>query len=328
MPKSTEKVLVVWDRPDDFQDLLSRRFPSVHFAYAASVGEVRSALERMKPEVVFSIKDERFPTECHRLAAAAPGVRWIQVGGSGYEHLLPVDLSRVTLTNAAGVLAPYLAETVIGMILAWNGNLYRYREQQRARQWRKIPFVPLRDRTLLVVGLGAIGRCVAANAASLGMRVLGAKRQARQESCVDAMYALDALEDALPEADYVSVHLRLNDDTRHFFDPRLFNAVKPGAFFINTARGAVVDDAALLDNLRSGRLSGAYLDVFEEEPLPPEHPFWSMDKVLITPHAADSVADWPRRFARFFADNLDRWIAGEPLLNEVPAADGPTVDLQ
>lgn len=317
MPKHTKKVLIVWDRPDDFRDLLSRRFPCVNFEYAASVETVHAALERMNPEIVFSIKHERFPIECHRLAAAGPGVSWVQIGGSGYEHLSGVDLSRVVLTNAAGVLAPYLAETVTGAMLAWNGNLFRYRDQQRERLWRQIPFSPLRDKTLLVVGLGAIGNCVAANAKSLGMRVLGANRSVRSDLRVDALYALDALEEALPEADYVSVHLRLTEDTLHFVNRPLFQAMKPGAFFINTSRGAVVDNQALVESLRARRLSGAYLDVFEEEPLPPGHPFWNMDKVLVTPHAADSVVDWPRRFARLFADNLDRWIAGEPLLNRV-----------
>lgn len=317
MSKHTKNVLIVWDRPGDFQDLLARRFPSVNFEYAASVGAVQGVLERTKPEIVFSMKHARFPIECHRMAAAAPGVRWVQVGGSGYEHLSPVDLSGVVLTNAAGVLAPFLAETITGVMLAWNGNLFLYRQQQHAQRWQPIPFTPLRDRTLLIVGVGAIGGCVAANARSLGMRVLGARRDPRPDPRVDEMYALGALGKAAAAADYVSVHLRLNDDTRYFVDRRLLRTVKPGAFFINTSRGAVVDSQALLESVQSGRLSGAYLDVFEEEPLPPGHPFWGMDNVLITPHAADSVADWPLRFASFFADNLERWIAGQPLLNRV-----------
>lgn len=308
---------MVWDRPRDFSELLARRFPGVHFEYAASVEDVRTALQKIRPEIVFSIKDGRFPIESHRLAASHPGVKWVQVGGSGYEHLSPADLTKIRLTNAAGVLAPYLAETVTAMMLAWNGNVFRYREQQQAGNWRTIPFIPLRDRTLLVIGTGAIGGCVAANAGALGMRVLGANRTARTDARFDAIYGLQDILRPLAEADYVSVHLRLNDQTRHFVDRQLLETVKPGAFFINTSRGEVVDAGALMDSLRSGRLSGAYLDVFEQEPLPASHPLWTMSNVVITPHAADSVADWPARFARFFADNLDRWIAGEPLLNEV-----------
>lgn len=311
------KVLVVWDRPQDFRDLLARRFPDIDFRYAASVEEVRAALRRAAPEVVFSIKHERFPAESHRLAAGCPGVKWVQVGGSGYDHLAPVDLSGVTITNAAGVLAPYLAETVVGMMLAWNGNLFRYSEQQRSGTWRAIPFTPLRGRTLLVIGLGAVGDCVAAGAGALGMRVLGANRSPRPDARVDAVYGLEDVDRPLSEADFVSVHLRLNDDTRHFIGRQRLRAMKHGAFFINTSRGAVVDTDALMESLRSGRVAGAYLDVFEQEPLPPDHPLWRMPNVSLTPHAADQVADWPARFAQFFADNLGRWIQNRPLVNEV-----------
>ncbi len=311
------QVLVVWDRPGDFSDLLTQRFPGVPFVYAASVEDVRDALARTSPEVVFSIRHERFPLESHRIAASHPGVRWIQVGGSGYEHLSSVDLSGITVTNAAGVLAGFLAETVTGVMLAWNGNLYRYRELQRDGHWQPIPFTPLCDKSLLVVGTGAIGVRVAANAGALGMRVLGANRSARSSPDFDVMFSLDDIEEALAQADFVSVHLRLNDETRHFVGRRLFSAMKPGAFFLNTSRGAVVDTAALMEALQSGRLAGAYLDVFEEEPLPADHPLWRMDGVVITPHAADQVGDWPRRFAAFFADNLARWMDGKPLLNRV-----------
>jgi len=320
------RVLVVWDRPAQFADNLSRRFPGVHFEYAASLEAVNAALERIRPQIVFSIKDQRIPMECHRAAARHPGVKWIQVGGSGYEHLGAVDPSAVTVTNAAGVLARFLAETVTGVMLAWNVNLYRYRDQQRERTWEPVPFSPLCDKTLLVVGTGAIGRRVAANARALGMRVLGANRTPTECGDIDAMFTLDNVEEALARADFVSVHLRLNDQTEHFIDrDRLWQA-KPGAFFMNTSRGAVVDTGALVDSLRAGRLSGAYLDVFEEEPLPAEHVLWTMDNVLITPHAADQVEDWPARFAGFFAGNLQRWIDAEPLRNVVAGASGPATD--
>jgi len=319
LPESRNKlqVLVVWDRPGEFEDLLAQRFPDVDFEYAATVEAVEVALRRLQPAVVFSIKHGRFPTECHRLSAAHASVQWVQVGGSGYDHLDGIDLSGVALTHAAGVLAPFLAETVTGAMLAWNGHFQHYRAQQREGVWCPIPFKPLSDRTLLVVGVGAIGGCVAANARSLGMRVLGANRSGGQVAKVDVMYRLDDLHDALGEADIVSVHLRLNEETRHFIDQDKLNAMKSGAFFINTARGPVVEEGALIKALLTGPLCGAYLDVFDEEPLPDDHPFWDMDNVFITPHAADGVEDWPRRFAAFFADNLDRWIAGEPLLNRV-----------
>lgn len=310
-------VLVIWDQPEDFKDLLEDRFPALNFRFASQCAAVRSALAESPPEVVFSINSERFPAETHRLAAGHPGVQWVQVGGSGYDHLHPVDLSRFTLTNSAGVLARYLAETVTGAMLALNGKFFVYRRQQQEQVWQAIPFRPLCEQSVLVVGVGEIGARVAANAKALGMRVLGVKRSATKHPSVDRMFALKQLHSALPEADFVSLHLRLSGDTKQLFGRKAIGCMKQGAYLINTARGPIVDTGALLQAIRSRRLSGAWLDVFEKEPLPAEDPLWDLDNVVITPHTADQVHHWPRRFAEFFADNLDRRLRNLPLRNEV-----------
>ena len=113
----------------------------------------------------------------------------------------------------------------------------------------------------------------------------------------------------------MSLHVRLNPATRGMLARDELAAMKPGAYLVNTSRGPVVDEAALIEALHSGRLGGAYLDVFETEPLPAESPLWTMPNVLITPHSSDNIHGWPRRFAELFADNLERWRSGEPLLN-------------
>ena len=178
-------------------------------------------------------------------------------------------------------------------------------------------FPPIAGRTLLVVGLGAVGACVAHNAKALGMRVLGVRGTPAPHPAADEVHGPDALMALLPAADFVSLHVRLNEATRGLLSREALGAMKPGAYLINTARGGVVDEAALIDALRTGHLGGAYLDVFETEPLPDESPLWTMPNVLVTPHASDNVLGWPRRFAELFADNLDRWRAGRPLLNRV-----------
>ena len=248
---------------------------------------------------------------------AHPSVRWIQIGGSGFDHLLPWDTKRITVTNGAGVLAPFLAETVTGAMLALGGGFLNYLGQQRERRWHPVAFTPLRDRTLLVVGFGKIGECVARNVKALGMRVLAVRGTPAPHPAADEMHGPDALQALLPRADFVSLHVRLNPATRGMLSRKGLAAMKAGAYLVNTSRGPVVDEAALIDALRSGHLAGAYLDVFETEPLPAESPLWSMPNVLITPHSADNIHGWPRRFAELFADNLDRWRAGEPLLNRV-----------
>jgi phosphoglycerate dehydrogenase-like enzyme len=309
------RVLVLHDRPEDFRELLAARFPDLRIHYATSGEAVPGALESVRPDVVFSIKQPSSPSSYHRLAADFPTVRWFHVGGSGYEHILSWDGERLTVTHSAGVLARFLAETVTGAMLMLNGGFLRYLDQQRRAEWRQHSFRPLAGQTLAVVGLGEIGGRVAANAKALGMRVLGIRRSTAPHPAVDALFAPDALHLVLAEADVVSLHVRLDEETRHLIDHEALSVMKPGAFLINTARGPVVDETALVAALEDGRLGGAYLDVFETEPLPADSPLWRMDNVMVTPHVADSVPDWPARFAAFFADNLDRWLAGEPLAN-------------
>ncbi len=310
-------VLVVYDRPEEFRDILESRFCDIVFNYATSPGDVEGALAAANPEIVFSIKHLGFPGPAHRPIISHPSVKWLQVGGSGYEDFLGWDASRITLTSCAGVLSRFLAETVTGALLMLNGNFLTYVKQQKERVWRQHGFQPLCGQTLLIVGVGAVGGCVADNAKALGMRVVGTRRSKTPRASVDEMHAPEALPDLLGRADVVSLHVRLNDATTHLIDRQAIANMKADSILINTARGPVVAESALIDGLRSGHLRAAYLDVFDTEPLPADSPLWHIDNLFITPHMADSVSDWPRRFAIFFADNLDRWLADKPLLNVV-----------
>ncbi len=308
---------VIHDRPADFDDLLAARFAGLAFRFATTPAEVVPMLRSADPEAVLSIKHSGFPGPAHRPCVEHPSVRWVHVGGSGYEHLEPWDRERLTVTNGAGVLRAHLSETVIGAILALNSGLLGYVEQRRERRWEPRPFRPLSEQTLLVVGLGHIGTRVAANAKALGMRVIGLRRARAVHPALDETFAPEQLHEALGLADVVSLHVRASTATRHLVDAAALAAMRPGALLVNTARGLVVDESAMVEALRTGHLAGAYLDVFETEPLPPSSPLWAMDNVLITPHAADAVVDWPRRFAAHFAENLERWLADRPLVNVV-----------
>ncbi|MEZ5773954.1 MAG: D-2-hydroxyacid dehydrogenase [Hyphomicrobiaceae bacterium] len=314
------RVLVIHRTPADFDADLARRFPDIAWRYVTRLAEVAEALAQHRPEAVLSMKNVGFATGEHRLAANFETVRWIQCGGSGYEHLLPIDFSRTVLTNCAGILAPYLAETVIGAMLALNANLIRYHKRQLAHEWRIEPFQPIAGQTLAVIGLGAIGTEVARRARALGMRVLAVRRDADAASGeADEVAELSDLESVLSTADVVSLHVRLTDQTRRLIGAKELAAMKPSALLLNTSRGAVIDEAALVACLKAQRIRGAYLDVFEKEPLDADSPLWDLDNVLLTPHAADNTTDWPRVFATFFGDNLARWNRGERLVNEIAA---------
>ncbi len=312
-------VLCMHHRPDDFRGLLEERFPDVTVGYASTNDEIITQLASLQPDAVFSIKGPEFPGNLHHKAVEAACVKWIHVGGSGYEHIQPFDPDKVTVTNSAGVLARHLAETATGAILALNGNFFPYHRQQQARVWQSRTFKPLAGQSLLVVGLGHIGDWVARNAKALGMTVHGVRRRQEPVAHVDQIFPPEQLHNALRQADFVSLHVRASDETHHMMNAEAFAAMKPGAFLLNTARGAVVDTNALIKALDAGQVGGAYLDVFEEEPLPEDHPLWSRDDVFMTPHASDNISGWEQEFARFFGDNLERWIKGEPLVNPVTA---------
>lgn len=309
-------ILIVTTMADELAEWLGERLPDERFLPVTAPAMLDAALAE-NPEVAFFISEAEFAGGHYNRAVRHPSVRWAQTGGSGYEYIGEWDRAQVTVTNGLGILAPYLAETAIGALIALNNGLIRYREDQRARVWEPRPFRPVAGQTLAVVGAGTIGREVAARAQALGMTVIGVSRDGAPRDPFAEMLPMARLDEALGRADVVSCHLRLAPETRDLFDAGRFAAMKPGALFLNSARGGCVDEEALLAALSSGHLRGAWLDVFRTEPLPAGSPLWEAPNLLITPHASDQIEGWAFRFAAFFAENVGRWRRGEPLANRV-----------
>lgn len=300
---------------------LAPRLAGERLVAAEDAGAVDDALAHEPPEVVFAIRDARVGLAAYRRALGSRSLRYWHVGGSGYEWLGRWDGARVTVTNGLGVLAPYLADTALGAIIALNNGLVAYRDDQVARVWAPRPFRPLEGQVLAIVGAGAIGQALAPRAKAVGMEVVGLTRAGRALEGFDRVAPLSALDAVLGEADVVSCHLRLVPETAGLFDAGRFAAIKPGALFLNSARGGCVVEEALLAALESGRLGGAWLDVFQTEPLPAESALWAAPGLFMTPHASDQIEGWDLRFADHFAENLGRWRRGETLVNLVPAPD-------
>ena len=320
MPLPARRVLVLHDQPEAVRAVLASRWPAAEVAFATGPAEVVPALADHQPEAVLSIKHSGFPGPAHRPALGAPSVAWFHVGGSGIEHLGAWDADRVSVTHSAGVLAPFLAEMALGAMLSLNLGLPRFARQQAHRAWQPRTFRALAGQTLLVVGVGHVGGAVASRAAALGMRVLGVRRSGRPHPAVHAMHRPDALPALLPQADVLSLNVRLTDETRGLIDAAALAALPRGALLLNAARGAVLDEDAALQALVAGHLGGAWLDVFQTEPLPPAHPLWRAPNLLITPHCADQVRDWPARFAHRFCDLAEEVAAGRPLPVVAPPA--------
>ncbi|MEM9800712.1 MAG: NAD(P)-dependent oxidoreductase [Planctomycetota bacterium] len=267
---------------------------------AASEAEAPSALEEHGPAAVLSIKTSRFAGPVHRLALTWPTVRWFHVGGSGRDHLGDWDPARVTVTDSAGVLAPFLAERALAALLYLSTGLDEHVRAQAERRWAPSRFRSLRGRTLLVVGVGHTGGALARAARAVGMRVVGVRASGAPHPDVDEMHRPEALHALLPDADVLSLHVRAEPATRRLIGAEELALLPDRAIVLNPARGAVLDADALLDAL--GRNVGAaWLDAFDDEPLPPTSPLWAHPRVLVTPHSADQVDDFPRRFAERFA---------------------------
>lgn len=253
------------------------------------------------------------------LAARA---RWIHSRWAGLELLLFPALveSDVVLTNGRGVFSESLGEFALAAVLHFAKGLARMRRSQAEGRWDPFDVCWVRGATLGIVGYGDIGRAAARRARAFGMRVLGLRRRAELgagDGLVDELLPPARLHELLARSDYVLVATPLTRETRGLIGSAEIAAMNPGAVLINLGRGACVDEAALLSALREGRIRGAALDVFASEPLPPGHPFYALDNLLLSPHCADHVPGWLDEAMRLFLDNLERFRRGEPLLNVV-----------
>ena len=252
---------------------------------------------------------------------------WIQVTSAGYDAY-PIDAIRergVTFTNATGNYGPVVAEHAFAMALAFTRMIPQFRARQRERIWGPRSEVSLRlsdwkDHTLTVYGLGNIGESIAERGLAFEMDVYGIKRDpAEYDGCLppERVRASDELLEVLPGTDLLVAIVPLTEATRGSIDADVFEALPDSAILVNVARGAVVDEDALIEALRSGEIAGAGLDVFEDEPLPESSPLWDRDDVILTPHIAGRSNTFPTRFAELFLENYDRRRAGETLVNQV-----------
>src|SRR5699024_663903 len=239
---------------------------------------------------------------------------------AGVDQLLfpALRASDVVLTNARGFFDRSIAEYVLGVILAFakdtRGNII----YQQQHEWRHRDTETISHKQVLVVGAGSIGREIGSLCRAVGMRVSGVARTARNgDGVFDRIHATDTLAEHLPEADYVVIAAPLTASTRGLFNDEMFAAMQPNARLINIGRGPIIDTDALMRALDRGRLAGAALDVFEQEPLPAAHPLWGRTDVLMSAHMAGDFIGWREALIDQFLDNLARWLYGESLFNIV-----------
>lgn len=256
-----------------------------------------------------------------QMKRVAPNLKWIQATSSGIGPFLVktgLDKSGITITNAAGIHAVPLAEHCLLSMLYFSKEVTRLQKEQAERRWERYCGRELRGLTVGVVGLGQVGKEVARLSRAVGLKVLGVKRDVNvspESLPVDELFGETEIDSVLPRCHFLVLIMPHTPQTEGMFDSRRLALLPRGAVLINIARGAVLDEGALAEALRSGHLGGAALDVARVEPLPQESPLWEMENVLITPHSASTVDRENERLTDLFIENLHRFTAGRPLVN-------------
>jgi phosphoglycerate dehydrogenase-like enzyme len=253
-------------------------------------------------------------------AARAPKLDLIQLTCAGVDHFMPFDWlpKHVTVANNGGVHADKEGEFALTAVLMLNHSVPFMVTNQRNAKWKQRFGSAVKGKTLAVIGVGEIGGAAAAKAKRLGMRVIGVRRSGKRHAAVEEMYTPRDLRRVLGQADFVLVTLPLTAETRKIIDRRALGWMRPGAGLVNIGRGANVDYVALAEALKSGRLSGAVLDAYEEEPLPSSSFLWNTPNLIMSPHCSSSdVEQYIPMTLDIAYENLRRYMAGKPLLNRI-----------
>ncbi len=290
--------------------ILSPRLREEVFALLPEGVEVRH-LDEPWPEAVDFFLPPFGQEEVVRQVLERVEVKVVQTLSAGVDWILPLVPEGVVLCDGSGIHDVPVAEWVVMALLALLKELPSFLEAQREGRWAPRRLPDLEGRVVLLLGYGSIGKAVEARLRPFGVEVLPVARHARP-----GVYTPQDLPHLLPQADAVVVLLPLTPETRGLVDRGFLARMKPGALLLNAGRGAVVDTEALLEALREGRVRAA-LDVTDPEPLPEGHPLWRAPGLLLTPHVAGLSEGFPRRAGRFLAEQVLRYLRGEPLLNVV-----------
>jgi phosphoglycerate dehydrogenase-like enzyme len=296
---------------------LARQFPDIDFATTATPEDVEREIVEAELLIVHTSAYTRaFATA---VKDNARRLKWIQFTTSGIDSALMNGgfPAGVVVTNSAGLRAANLSEHAFAMLL-FLARRFRLLEEQRTRkQWQREPVysteMSLHGRTLLVLGLGAVGQAAAAKAHAFGMRVIAVSRAYRPDAIISKIYPREDAFEAFAQADAVLVAMPSNAETHHYMGADKFAVMKPSAFVINVARGDIIDEAILIEACKSGRIAGAGLDVCQREPPPPESELWTLERLFLSPHIGAGGDDEKEALFAMIAENIRLYRAGGSL---------------
>ncbi len=290
---------------DDYADALRERLPDTDIHVAQTPEEERELLREVPIATGYEI-DEPLIETAENLELFA-GV----YAGTGHLALDTFEACDIAVTNASGVHGPNIAEYVIGAILTEVRGFKRAWRQQDRREWRSFPARELKDSTVTVVGLGAIGQSVVERLEPFGVNTIGVRYSPEKGGPTDEVYGFDEIHDALARTEYLVLACPLTDETRGLIDSDALLTIRADAYIVNIARGPVIDTDDLVTALQANRIAGATLDVTDPEPLPNDHALWDFETVSITPHNAGHTPVYYERTADILAGNVERYRAGD-----------------
>jgi D-2-hydroxyacid dehydrogenase (NADP+) len=301
-------IFLPWDESERFlyERIIVPRFPALTVQTVGTIEELKANIGRAEILMSFGV---RLPP---RIFAHASRLNWVHAFGTGVDGIADQEtLHRdVLITSTKGIHGPPVAEAALASMLALSRDLPRSVRGQDRRVWDKWRMRLLDRKIVGILGVGAIAQALAPRCQAMGMTVVGISRTPRPATGFDRIVPRSDLERVVGDLDYLVLLLPLEPDTRHIVGDRVLAAMKPTSYLINVARGGVLNDAALVRVLESKKLAGAALDVFDQEPLPIDHPFWRMPNVIITPHFGGYYDRYVEDSADQICRNLERFLAG------------------
>ena len=300
-------------------EAMQAAFPEVTFTSVRTepdgIAEADAYIGRIPPDLYYRTSDR---------------LRWVHATGAGIETIIAIPelvASDIVVTNTRGAHAPFVAEHTFALLLALTRYIAEFAQHKRDHHYhaygRDFPLESLYGMRLLIVGMGNIGRAIASRALAFEMQVVGLDVMAPEQSGDDlSVLPMEHLDTELPKADVLVIAVPLTAETTNLIDAHRIASLKPGAIVIGISRGTIIDEAALAKRLRDGTLAGAGLDVYAEEPLPPDHFLWDTPRLVMTPHCAPKSPLTRDREFEITHENIRRFVADEPLLNVCDKAAG------